>query len=288
MILLDAEEDILVPLDTDEERFAVPLPTQGVDANEVLIGLWFKHRAHHERGQKEEADRQIEVALEFMRREGLRTAPEIAASFLSLGRRALDSGDYSAARENFTLATRFQPTLASAHLGLGMTLLRGDRDIGGTLGAWWVGFLNIFIDPGSLYFLSANGFLIAYISTCLGLIIALIVLCLKSMPAFFHDLQEKSYGRLSEDSARLLGWSIVAIPLLVPVSPAWAFALWASLFIVYLRPFEKGVAAAALLFLLLAGPVGVLLGWTFGTAVDPGARALIQSMRQGPDLHDES
>jgi tetratricopeptide (TPR) repeat protein len=295
VIHLDPDETVLEPLPSDDAEAEivsphalVPMPTQGVDAKEILTGLWFKQRAFRERGQLEEAARQVEVALEFMRREGLRTAPEIAAAFVAQGRRDLDNGDYPTAKDSFTLATRFQPTLTGAHLGLGLTLLQGERDIGGALGAWWNAVLNLFIDPGSLYFLAANGVLIGYVAACLGFIVALLVLVIRSTPAFFHDLQERSSGRLSEDTSRLLGWTLIALPLFLPLSPAWAIAAWGALFVAYLRPSEKLVAAGALLLLTLAGPVGLLLGWTFGTAVDPGARALIQTARHGPDLQHEA
>jgi tetratricopeptide (TPR) repeat protein len=294
IIHLDQGEAVLdtLPSDTPEAEIIAPdadvaTPPQGVDAKEVLTGLWFKQRAFRERGQSEEATRQVEVALEFMRREGLRTAPEIAAAFLAQARRALDNGDYPTAKEGFTLAARFQPTLASAPLGLGLTLLQGERDIGGAAGAWWQALVNLFMDPSSLYFLAANVVLIGYVAACVGLIVALLVLALRSTPAFFHDLQERFSGRLSEDASRLLGWSLIALPLFLPLSPAWAIAVWGALFVAYFKPSEKIVAAGALLFLALAGPVGLFLGWTFGTAVDPGTRALIQAVRHGPDLQHE-
>ncbi len=288
------DETILLPIDQDAAWESEPgagpgaAPSlQNVDPNVVLSGLWFKQRAFRERGQTEQAARQIEVAIDFMRRSGVRTAPDIAAAFLAQGRRALDNGDYPAARENFALAARFQPTLSTAYGGLGLSLLRGERDLGGAAGAWWRGFANLFADPGSLYFLAANGILILYAALCLGIVAALLVLCLRSVPAFSHDLEERSAGRLTEESARLLGWILLAVPILLPIAPAWAIAVWAALFAAYFRPSGKAVAAAALLLLMLAGPVGVLLGWTFGTAVDPGARALIHTMRQGPDLQHE-
>src|SRR5438552_14518390 len=71
------------------------LPLQeGVNAREVLADLWFKEEALQRRGEKDEAARQIEVALDFMQREGLRGAPEIAGAFLAKARSRLDEGDY--------------------------------------------------------------------------------------------------------------------------------------------------------------------------------------------------
>src|SRR6266850_4964566 len=55
----------------------------GVNVREVLADLWFRQRALQDRGRAEEAAAQIETALGFMRREGVRASPEIAAAFLA-------------------------------------------------------------------------------------------------------------------------------------------------------------------------------------------------------------
>src|SRR5206468_7934283 len=100
---------------------ATPL-REGVNAREVLADLWFKQRALAGRGDAAEAARVVETALDFMKREGLWGAPEIAGPFLAEAGRALDDGDYRGAQENFRLASLFDPALAAAHFGLAVAL----------------------------------------------------------------------------------------------------------------------------------------------------------------------
>src|SRR5262245_9985375 len=54
---------------------------EGVNAREVLSDLWFRERAVAQHGDAVEAARLIEGALDFMKREGLRGAPQIACAF---------------------------------------------------------------------------------------------------------------------------------------------------------------------------------------------------------------
>lgn len=260
---------------------------EGVNAREVLADLWFRQRELLRRGEAAEAERQVETALEFMRREGLRGAPEIAGAFHAEAQRALAEGNYRGARDNFRLAARFDPTLAAAHFGLAAVLLRGDRDLAGALGELWAALGIRLANAGSLYRQAGNGILIVYLGLCLGAAGALLLSCLHASPAFFHDLRERFPRRLSEESARLLGWGLMALPVLVTAPLVWLLAVWAALFFPYLRRALRPVALGALVLLALAGPVGGLLDWMAGTAVDPGARALIRSLRGGYHLQDE-
>src|SRR6266446_8311484 len=73
---------------------SAPAPAAGVDAREVMGGLWFRARVLMQQGEEEAAARQLQIAREFMQREGLRSAPEIASALLVEGRRALEGGQY--------------------------------------------------------------------------------------------------------------------------------------------------------------------------------------------------
>ena len=268
-----------------------PLPVlpiqEGVNAREVLADLWFKEEALQRRGEKDEAARQVEVALDFMQREGLRGAPEIAGAFLTKARSRLDEGDYRGAQDNFRLAARFDPALAAAHAGLAVALLRGDRDLRGAGREIWTALQIGFGDAGALFQQMGNTVLVVYLALCLGAAVALFLMCLRSAPALFHDLRERFPGSLSDDTSRLLGWGLLALPVLALAPLVWLVAFWALLFYPYLRRAERLTALLALFLLIAAGPAGRLLDWVAGTAVDPGARALFRSMRGGYDLQDE-
>src|SRR5256712_5429697 len=272
------------------EDTGVPLgaPLQeGVNAREVLADLWFKQRALAGRGDTAEAARQVETALDFMKREGLRGAPEIAGAYLAEARRYLDDGDYRGAQENFRLASHFDPALAAAHLGLAVALLRGDRDLSGALGELWAALKVRMADVGSVYQQAGNGLIIVSLGLCFGVAAALFLICLHGTPAFSHDVMERFQGNLSDESSRLIGWGLMAVPILVTAPLVWLLAAWAALFYPYFRRREKRLALLTLALLLGAGPAGSLAGWIAGTAVDPGARALIRSLRGGYDLQDE-
>lgn len=265
-----------------------PLPPQDeIDAREVLADLWFRQRALVRRGETEEAARQVEAALDFMRREGLRGAPEIAGAFLANARLALDEGQYRRAQESFRLAASFDPSLAAARVGLALALLRGDRDVRGAMHEIGAALRVGLGDAASIYQRAGNGFVIVYVALCFGTAAALLLICLKSAPSFFHDLKERFPGLLTDESAHLAGWGILALPVLVFGPVVWLLTVWAVLFYPYLRRAERIVALLTLFILFGAGPAGCLMEWIAGTSVDPGARALIRSTRGGYDLQDE-
>ena len=211
----------------------------------------------------------------------------IASAFEVEARRAAADGNFDAAQDDYRRALRFDPNLASAHRGLAAALLRGDRDLFGGLGEWFGGIRVVFTDPESVYLLSGNALLVVYLGLCFGTTLALLLLAWRCAPALIHDIEERAGGRLGPSTARILGWLVLAAPLIAPIPPAWTVAVWCALFFAYFRGADRGVAVVALLLLLAAGPVGHLLAWHFGTATDPAARALIESIRAGPDPRHE-
>lgn len=276
------------PLPGNDAPEVVPLPAQGVNAHEVLAGLWFRYRVLADHGDVDQAGRQIVTALAFMKREGLRASPEIAAALMAEARRRYDEGDYRRARENDMVASRFAPQLPEPHFGLALALLRGDRDVTGALHEWWAGICAAARDPESIYNLAGNALLVIFLGLLTGAAVGSTLLAFRNAPAFCHDLQEHSGGRLTEETARLLGWGILALPIVILLPMVWSVALWIALLAAYFRGIEKMAAVALLLLICATGPVTHLLGWHYGTAADPAARALIQSVRQGPDLQHEA
>ncbi|HKN47199.1 MAG TPA: hypothetical protein VJ144_04420, partial [Candidatus Polarisedimenticolia bacterium] len=138
----------------------VPLQPPGVNAREILSGLWFRYRALAQSGDGDGAARQITTALAFMKREGLRASPEIAGALLAEGGRGLEAGDYRRAKENDSLAVRFAPLMPQAHFALASVLLRGDRDPSAAAREWWAGIRAALSDPENLYDLAGNVLLI--------------------------------------------------------------------------------------------------------------------------------
>jgi tetratricopeptide (TPR) repeat protein len=260
---------------------------EGVNAREVLAEFWFRQHALTARGESAEAARQIETALDFMSREGLRGAPEIAGAFLAEAQRFLDDGDYRGAQDRFRLASRFDPALSAAHVGLAIALLRGDRDLSGAVAELWSALRVRLTDAGSLYQQAGNGLIIVYLGLCFGVAMALVLICLHDAPALSHDVMERFHGSFSEDASRLFGWTLMTVPILTMAPIVWLLAAWAALFFPYFRRPEKSLALLALFLLLVAGPIGCVVDWIAGTAVDPGARALIRSLRGGYDLQDD-
>jgi Tfp pilus assembly protein PilF len=289
VIVLDPARPIIQDPGTVRPDAPPPPPAagRGLDGRAVLLDLWFRHRALVARGERDEADRLVRSATEFMKREGIGAVPEIAGAFLTEARRALEQGDYRRARQGFANATLFDPGDPAPHAGLAVALLRGDRDVRGSLGELGSALRTALAEPASIHHLLGNGLLILYLGLCAGFAAALGLLGLKAAPAFFHDLRERSRGRLSDESAHLLGWGLLALPLLVFLPLVWTCALWTVLLIGYLRRGEKLVAAGVLALLVLAGPIGRGLDWIYGTASDPSARALIAAARGAPGVEQE-
>jgi tetratricopeptide (TPR) repeat protein len=291
VIVLDPDRPIIqdpgtVRPETVSEATSPP-PVGGGDPREILAELWFRHRALVARGAVEEAERQIRSAVDYMKREGIAAAPEVAGAFLAEARRALEEGDYRRARQGFQNATRLDPSAAAAHYGLALARLRGERDLRGAAIEGLRGLRVTLTDPDSLYHLLGNGLLVLYLGLCAGGALATGLLGLRSAPAFSHDLKERARGRVSTETAHLLGWGILALPVLLLLPLAWAMAFWAATLFGYLRRGERVVVAGVLLLLVLAGPTGRLLDWVFGTASDPAARALILAVRGQPGAEQE-
>src|SRR5258705_62422 len=240
-----AAGEVLPPGQTGTSA-SVPAIGEGVNAREVLAELWFKQRAFLRQGDAAEAARQIDTALDFMRREGISGAPEIAGAFLAEARRYLEDGDYRGAQENFRLASRFHTDLAEAHFGLALALLRRDRDVSSAIGEFWTALKVRRRDAGTIVLKTGNGMFVLSLGLCLGVAAALLLSCLLVAPAFFHDLMERYPRRLTEESSRLVGWSLMVLPILVLAPLVWLLGVWAALFFPYLRRAGKFVALLAL------------------------------------------
>jgi len=262
-----------------------PAPEESApDVRELLADLWFRHRAVLERGGLEEAEQQLQAALNFMRRESLRSAPEVAAAFFADGRRALEEEQYARARAAFEAATRFDPALAAAHYGLATVRLRADRDLAGAIGAIVAGARAQFADPPTRMVLAANALLVVALGISIGAVLSFLILGWQRAAAFFHDLQEMISGRLSDDSARLVGWTGLLLPCLFFLPWAWILAIWIMLLGPYFRRRSRVVVVGLLALMLLAGPAGRAIRTGLAAAADPGARALVASRLDGHDL----
>jgi len=259
----------------------------GVNAREVLINqFWFKNQTLRQRGATREAATLVDQALAFMEREGLRASPEIGAAFLAGARRARRDGEMESALDQVRLSLRFDPGRADARFTLAGLLLR-QGDLAGGLRALRDGVFGLFQDPELLFYLSGALVVALYLGVVGGLVLALVLIGLKARPAFVHDLQERLTGRMSPAAAGLLGGAILALPLVLPLPLAWAPAFWGALLFAWLERSERVVIACALAGLVFAGAFGAAVAWHADTTTDPGARALLQAARAGPDLRHE-
>ena len=265
----------------------VPATTQGMNAREILAGLWFKYQALRQRGAEQEAATLMGAAIGFMQREGLQAAPEIAAALLVEGRRSLRDGDDARAISAFGLASRLDPSLASARFALAGTLLLRERDIRGGMKAWWDGVRALLGDPEALFHVFGSALLVLYLGVCWGGALALGLIGLKAGPAFAHDLKERIGGPVAPFVAPVLCCAILLAPLFFPVPLPWLLPFWAAIFFAYARGAERAILLATLGAWFLAGPFGSVLEWQLATATDPVARTLLQSARAGADLRHE-
>jgi tetratricopeptide (TPR) repeat protein len=265
----------------------LPVPAQGVNARQILSDLWFKYQGLRQRGAVKEADALVSAALAFMQREGLRSAPEIAAAFLAEGRRARRDGDDSGAVESFRLSLRFDPDRADTRLALAAVLLSGTHEIGEGLRTLAQGVKALLTDPETIFLMGGAMLMILYLGACAGLGVALVLIALRGTRAFAHDLQERLTRRAAGSAATPLAWGIVALPLILPIPFTWVLGFWAALIFGYLHGADRIVVVAALGSLLFAGFFGAAVAWHVETATDPAARALLQAGRAGADLRYE-
>ncbi|HYV86755.1 MAG TPA: tetratricopeptide repeat protein [Patescibacteria group bacterium] len=265
----------------------LPSPAQGVNARQILSDLWFKYQGLRQRGAAKEAEALVTSALAFMQREGLRSAPEIAAAFLAEGRRARRDGDDSGAVESFQLSLRFDPDRADTHLALAAVLLGGTHELGEGLREMGRGARALLTDPESIFFLGGAILTILYLGACAGLGVGLLLIALRATRAFAHDLHERLTRRATASMAAPIAWAVVTLPLVLPIPFTWVLGLWAVLVFGYVHGADKVVVIAALGSLMLAGFFGAAVAWYVETATDPAASALLQAGRSGADLRSE-
>jgi tetratricopeptide (TPR) repeat protein len=259
-----------------------------VNSREVLINqFWFAHQNLVKRGAAKEAGALVDQAVGFMEREGLRASPEIGAAFLAGARRARRDGEVESALEQVRLALRFDPGRSDARFTLAGLLLR-NGDLAGGLRALRDGLFSLLRDPEQMFYLAGGALSILYLGACAGLGVAVVLIGLRTRPAFVHDLEERLTGRVPRAAAAFLGTAILALPLLLPVPFGWTLAFWGAVLFAWVEPGERLVIAASLGLLLLAGLFGAAVTWHAETATDPVARALLQAARAGADQRHEA
>jgi hypothetical protein len=292
-----AQEPEVIRLNPVEAPAAAPAPDAAtapapsrtpVNAREVLINqFWFAHQSLVKRGAAREASALVDQAVAFMEREGLRASPEIGAAFLAGARRARRDGEVESALDQVRLALRFDPGRSDARFTLAGLLLR-TGDLAGGLRAVRDGLLSLVRDPEQMFYLAGGVVSILYLGACAGLGAAVVLIGLRTRPAFVHDLEERLNGRVPRTAAAFFGTTILALPLLLPVPFGWALAFWGAVLFAWVERGERIVIAASLGLLLLAGLFGAAVTWHAETATDPAARALLQAARAGADLRHET
>jgi tetratricopeptide (TPR) repeat protein len=276
------------PAAAPDAASAPAAPRTPVNAREVLINqFWFAHRRLVKRGAAREAAALVDQAVGFMEREGLRASPEIGAAFLAGARRARRDGEVESALEQVRLALRFDPGRSDAHFTLAGLLLR-NGDLAGGVRAAGNGLSSLLRDPEQMFYLAGGALSVLYLGTCGGLGAAVVLIGLRTRPAFVHDLEERLTGRMPRAGAAFLATAILALPLFLPVPFGWALAFWGAVLFAWVERGERMVIAASLGLLLLAGVFGAAVTWHAETATDPAARALLQAARAGADLRHEA
>ena len=266
---------------------ALPGAAQGANVRTILADLWFRHQALMQRGSTREADALLDRAIDFMQREGVHAAPEIADAFLAEGRRDRRDGDLQGAIENHRRALRFDDGRADARLALAALLIRSGHGFGEALTLLRRGVVALATDPDSGFYLAGGALLLLYLGACGGLGLAVLLVTIAVRGALTHDLLERFRPRLTATTAPLAAAAILALPLAVPAPLTWALSFWAALLFPYLRGAERTLAVFTLVVLLGAGAFGAAVAWQMDTATDPTARALLQAARAGTDLRHE-
>jgi len=266
---------------------ATPGTGQGVNVRAILADLWFRHQALMQRGSTREADALIDRAIDFMQREGVHSAPEIADAFLAEGRRDRRDGDLQGAIENHRRALRFNEERADARLALAALLIRSGHGLGEALALLRSGIVALATDPESIFYLAGAALLLLYLGACGGLALAVLLVTIRVRGALSHDLLERFRPRLTATTAPLAAAAILALPLVIPVPLTWALSFWAALLFPYLRGGDRTLAVFTLVVLLGAGAFGAAVAWQMDTATDPTARALLQAASAGTDLRHE-
>ncbi len=249
-------------------------------------GRWLRRRGLVAQGNASEVAQSSQELLDFLREEGIGRLEPVADAAVLEGRRELQVGNLSAARETFGLATQLDPQQPAAIWGAARTRWRTEGGIGtlvsGGFGAlragarnFWTAYRDL-VQSGTWLFLSL-------LATGAGLVIVLLI---KHGGELAHEVDERLPRGWIPAWRRVIAWAVVLAPIVLVVPGPWALLLWAvALAIVAERP-ARFALLGWLAVVALAVPAAAVVANLAGVAASPAARAAVASAERSmqPDL----
>jgi tetratricopeptide (TPR) repeat protein len=260
---------------------APPTPRASVNVEEVLGELWFRRKGYLEKGEVAQAERQVELMREVVRREGILSAEDISAAFLVDGLRSLEAGNDSRALQSFQIAKDFAPDRPGPYFAVARALWSRERDLGGAFSSILSGLRITLRNPASR--VPAVGNLLIYLGA--GSLLAAALWCfiaaLRTARLAQHDLYEGRKRSFSNNAAQGIAWALWLLPALFWITGPWILVYWLALAFAYMSRTDRALSILACTAFIAALP---LLGWITRESkvtTDPSVKFLLDAAR-GP------
>ena len=250
-----------------------------------LESLWFQRKALLVNGRADDAKAQLEQIRSFCAEEGIRRLEHVAGALIAEAKRFHTEGDEAQALSALEFAAVFDPDRPQIHMARAAVLW---SSAGGRVAAagevLWALRASLLRSARDLSLLPRWVFTLGLAWIGASLVFALLML-LRYQAPLRHDVDEWVGHSGSPPWADLLGWAVLALPLLTWVGAGWVVPYWLVLTFRYMRRNERWIGA-----MLLGGWIVALPGYEvavalYGTSADPAVRTTLASVegRYHPD-----
>jgi tetratricopeptide (TPR) repeat protein len=244
--------------------------------------LWGEYQKAAARGDTDGRDKAMKEIRRLRIERNIRGLEDLALGRVAQGLEKLDKGE--PADDDFRDAIALDPNLSDGYFGLALSKIKKGP----------VGFLTALPDVisgvmarlptarGRYYVttLLIPALLLTLLATTTVVAIALLV---RYGALLRHDIEE----HVGPSRPRVLSVAVFIVLLLVPLITfqgyAWLPLWWLALVFIYLKPVEKGLAAALLVLGLLVSPLANLIEASVKAQQNPLYRAAVAAVEGEPD-----
>jgi tetratricopeptide (TPR) repeat protein len=243
-----------------------------------LESLWFQRKTLLASGRTEDSREQLEQIRAFCTEEGVKRIENLAGALVAEAYRFQREGNNAHALAALEFAEAFDPGRPQVHAaravvlwGAGRGFLPAAREYLRALRAAFTQSLR------DLSFLPRLVVVVGWALLLMALAFALLML-LRHQAPFRHEIEEWSGASMSAPWPEVLGWTLLALPLLVWVGAGWAAIFW---LVITFRLMSRSEQLAAVILLAVVGltaPAYRIAVGLYGVSADPEVRTTVTSV----------
>jgi tetratricopeptide (TPR) repeat protein len=239
-----------------------------------LQTLWFQRKALLHDGRLDDATRQSQQIRAFCSEEGVRRLEAPAGALVAEAERMLAEGQHQQALDSLSLAEALDPGRPQVRRARAAVLWDAGERFAAAGEMAQAARAAVVRGLRDLSLVNELALVLVLALAGAVLVFSLLMVVRYHVP-FRHEVEEWVVQFADDRTARVAGWAVLLLPLLLWFAAGWVAIYWIAATFRFMRRSERLAAVALLLAAVLAVPLYRMVVTVYGMTADPAVRSTI-------------